>query len=102
MKKKIFPCTKCGCCCKRMDKLKEYTGDNFSTLFPYGFDSTGRCDKLTEGNTCSIYETRPLICSIDEMMPFFKMKKKEYYKLNIKACNEMMDYDNVSKELRIK
>lgn len=45
-----------------------------------------------EGNLCSIYEVRPLLCRVDECYDmFFKsvMSRKEYYRLNKVECEKL-------------
>ena len=47
-----WECQKCGACCK------------FAGYFIEGFDRGDKvCKFLTENNICSIYESRPDICS---------------------------------------
>lgn len=48
--------------------------------------------KYLNGNLCSIYENRPVICCIDESYKlFFKqfMSLDEYYERNYAACHEL-------------
>lgn len=64
-----FNCDKCGLCCKAIN-----------------------CKYLTKENTCSIYETRPLVCDIERgYYEVFKdqMTKREWYKLNEDVCNAL-------------
>lgn len=52
----------------------------------------GTCMYLKD-NLCSIYDNRPDICRIDYMFEkIYKtiMTKDEYYKLNYKACRELI------------
>ena len=93
-----FPCSGCGCCCKRVGLIPIIPGFDF----PYKSDSTGKCEMLDDNNKCTIYETRPLICRIDSSAKYFDMSKKQYRKLNIVHCNMMMDEDNVPLKFRIK
>lgn len=99
-----YPCTMCGCCCRKIEvviKLTEGIEDE-KLRFPFQPDKEGVCEKFNkQDNTCSIYETRPLICDIDRMAEYFDVDKKSFYTSNIKACNEMMDMDGVDKKLRI-
>lgn len=100
-----FPCTGCGCCCKRVDigvnRIKELAIDKPEFSFPYKWDQTGRCENLQDDNSCSIYDKRPIICNIDKVISLLKISKKEFYKLNIISCNKMMDEDNISSKYRI-
>lgn len=100
-----FPCTGCGCCCKRIsyfvDKIdllpKKYRK---KLKFPYKHNN-GVCEKLMEDNKCAIYENRPLICNIDKFIEEFKLNKEEFYEINIKYCNEFMNEDNIPNNFRI-
>ena len=47
-----------------------------------------------DGNLCSIYENRPLLCRIDESYDaYFKEKysKEDYYQLNYNACEKLQE-----------
>jgi len=104
-KKSSFPCTMCGACCRRIDKVVLRLDDNSpdnELHFPYKWDETGRCEKLTKNNKCSVYKNRPLICNIDKLMLKYWMPKEQFYFLNIVACNTMMDEDNLPAKYRIK
>ncbi|WP_010200149.1 hypothetical protein [Bacillus sp. m3-13] len=49
-----------------------------------------------ENNMCTIYDTRPLICRIDEMYEqafYEQFSKEEYYEINIKACQQLQRED---------
>lgn len=48
--------------------------------------------RFLKGNLCSIYESRPLICRVDEGFDaFFKgtMSRAEYDRLNYEFCDNM-------------
>ncbi|PJJ30150.1 YkgJ family cysteine cluster protein [Lacrimispora celerecrescens] len=82
----MFPCDKCGECCKNLNKSPVYAeldrGD-------------GICLHLHK-NLCSIYETRPLICRIDNCYElFFKdsMTKAEFYSLNHAVCIKLKNHE---------
>lgn len=105
----IFPCTKCGLCCGRMglaviqartmvlagntDKIVKEVA-----LFPHEFNEiTGRCSKLNPDNTCSIYDTRPEICSVDKIWKNHhrhEMTLKQYQDKTFEVCKTMMDAEN--------
>lgn len=75
----MFKCDKCGKCCKN---LKD------SAIYSELDRGDGTCRYLV-GNLCSIYETRPLLCRVDECYEkMFKdvMDKEEYYRINYEAC----------------
>ena len=76
----MFKCDQCGKCCEKV---------HTSEVYRYLADETGKC-KYLKNNLCSIYETRPLICRVDEMYEaYYKevITMKEYYALNYKACD---------------
>jgi uncharacterized protein len=93
----MFPCTQCGCCCKRVGLLPK--GNEFD--FPYRAKENGECEMLFE-NKCKVYDNRPTICNVDELIKILKVDKSQYYKESIIACNQMMDEDGISQEYRIK
>ena len=77
----MFPCKKCGLCCENL---------NQSPIFHEFHNGDGIC-KYLDGNLCSIYETRPLLCRVDECYYAYfsdKISLEEYYKLNIEICNQ--------------
>lgn len=80
-----FPCNQCGLCCKLVglviDQLKE-------NGFPYNQNKKGECEKLVD-DKCSVYETRPSVCRIDEMQLSSGKSKSEYYKDSINVCNQL-------------
>ena len=98
-----YPCTKCGACCRRIDKSIEHVkrlqkiNERFKAIsdFPYTFDKTGRCENLQDDNTCKVYDHRPAICKLDVWFTFFDMPLEEFYAMNIEACNEAMKEDGI-------
>ena len=75
----MFMCDKCGKCCRNLDK---------SPIYAELHNGNGVC-KYLDGNLCSIYENRPLLCRVDERFDkFFKntMPLEKYYKLNYEFC----------------
>lgn len=78
----MFECNCCGECCRNLDKSDIYNELN---------RGDGVC-KYLDGNVCSIYEDRPLMCRVDECYDiFFKehYTKEEYYKLNYEVCKKL-------------
>lgn len=78
----MFPCDQCGCCCRNLA---------LSPLYAELDRGDGVC-KYLNGNLCGIYETRPLLCRVDESYEaFFKevMSLEEYYQLNLDACQKL-------------
>lgn len=76
----MFVCSKCGICCKNIDKVPELS--NFH-------NGDGICIHLTSNNLCDIYENRPAVCNVEKM---FQQKYKEvmtleeYEKRNLEGC----------------
>lgn len=78
----MFKCDCCGECCRSLDKSDIY----------HELDRGDGVCRYLEGNLCSIYEDRPLICRIDECYNIFFQRyytKDEYYKLNYEACKQL-------------
>lgn len=77
-----FVCTKCGECCKHIDRVPE--------LNEY-HNGDGICVNLVD-NMCSIYDERPDICRVNYMyeIRYSKfMAREEYYRLNMQACETL-------------
>lgn len=75
----MFKCDKCGLCCSHL------LG---SELYKELDRGDGVC-KYLEGNLCSIYDRRPLLCRVDECYKRFfssEMTREEYYKKNYEGC----------------
>lgn len=75
----MFTCDKCGLCCKSL------AGNPIYKSLDRG---DGIC-KYLEGNICSIYEKRPVLCRVDEVYELlFKdyMSLEDYYERNYNIC----------------
>lgn len=82
----MFECEHCGCCCRNLDK-----SDIYKTLNR----GDGVC-KYLQGNDCSIYENRPLLCRVDESYDYLFCKlisREEYYRVNKKACIKLRELE---------
>jgi Fe-S-cluster containining protein len=101
-----YPCTGCGACCHRIGNivdswgLKDLPKDD-EMHFPYGYNDTGKCEMLDRDNKCLVYEDRPTICNVEKMFALMDIPRDTFYKLNINACNNMMDEDNIHLDYRI-
>lgn len=95
----MFPCTKCGACCRRAKIVIDELAKN-GIEFPYKARANGECEML-EDNKCKVYENRPDVCKLDVMAKILHMKKETYYKLTAIECNKMMDEDNIPIEFRV-
>ena len=81
----MFICTKCGLCCRNIDKIPEFA------KFDMG---NGVCIHLSNDNLCNIYVVRPDICNIDRMYELFYksiLSKEEYERLNIEGCRALQN-----------
>ncbi len=72
-----FPCTSCGLCCKNITDL--------------------------ETNLCKIYESRPLICRVDEAHKklYSHIPLKEFYAKNAEVCNALQEANHMDKSFRV-
>lgn len=76
----MFTCDQCGECCRHLDQ---------SSIYAELDRGDGVCKYMT-GDKCSIYESRPLLCRVDECYEvYFKDQytRDEYEKINYKVCN---------------
>lgn len=101
-----FPCSGCGACCKRVDKSlaaikNQNPGISIKEIFPHKVDESGRCEMLLPDNSCKVYDSRPFICSVDNLQGISGMDKQEFYNLTIKECNKLMDETDVDHKFRI-
>jgi Fe-S-cluster containining protein len=100
--KNKYPCTMCGCCCRRISVAVDfYTKIEPEYKFPYNWDENGVCEKL-ENNMCSVYDNRPDMCNIDKFIEEYGLNKEAVYIYNAKSCNKMMEQDGISDEFKIK
>lgn len=80
----MFKCTCCGECCRNLDK---------SDIYMELDRGDGTC-KYLDGNKCSIYDERPLLCRIDGSYEVYFMErysKEEYYELNYSVCKQLQN-----------
>lgn len=81
----MFICTRCGLCCKNIDKIPELS------MFDMG---NGTCIHLTDDNLCDIYTTRPDICNVEKMYEILYknyMSREEYENLNMDGCKKLKE-----------
>ncbi|EJB51411.1 YkgJ family cysteine cluster protein [Helicobacter pylori] len=90
-----FPCTSCGLCCKNITGIIELIG----------FDAgNGVCKFLDlETNLCKIYESRPLICRVDEVHKklYSHIPLKEFYAKNAEVCNALQEANHMDISFRV-
>jgi len=78
-----FICTKCGRCCQKIGN---------SDLTRWLDRGDGTCRNFDETTKrCRIYDTRPLVCRVDDAYKFFsaELSLHDYYQLNITVCNDL-------------
>lgn len=78
----MFFCDKCGACCRHLD---------LSPLYAELDRGDGVC-KFLDNNLCSIYDSRPLLCRVDDMyQAYFKnmMSRDDYERLNRENCAKL-------------
>ena len=83
----MFKCDMCGECCRNLHK---------SPLYKDLHDGNGVCRYL-EGDLCSIYDNRPLLCRVDECYEVYfkgKIGYEEYLELNYNFCNKLKNRRN--------
>jgi hypothetical protein len=77
----MFLCSGCGICCQHLDK---------NSIYASFHDGNGICRHYDEiSQRCLIYDTRPLLCRIDDIYPVLfadKLSLEEYYRLVKKSC----------------
>lgn len=82
----MFNCEHCGCCCRNLDKRDIYAS----------LDRGDGVCKYLEGNDCSIYDNRPLLCRIDESYDFMFssiMSRDEFYRINKQVCMKLRELE---------
>lgn len=89
--KRKFDCSCCGACCRHLDIIPNFP-------YPSIIGKNGICIYLNQDtNLCTIYDTRPLICRVDEQYDLNinnvknTMSRSEYYKLQHEICKILND-----------
>ncbi|MBR1397414.1 MAG: YkgJ family cysteine cluster protein [Selenomonadaceae bacterium] len=79
----MFPCEKCGCCCRQIGKVF------FAKSMALPDDSCKYLNKNT--NLCTIYENRPIFCRVDDYYDKYyskEMSRDEFYAQNKAICKK--------------
>ena len=79
----MFPCERCGCCCRLVGKV------SFARYLALDDGSCKHLDKET--NLCKIYSDRPYFCRVDELYEdevSKYMTREKFYEVNKKACKK--------------
>ena len=82
----MFPCERCGQCCRHVGQ----------TIFAMHLARPdGVCKYLNEAtNLCTIYDSRPLICRVDEFYEknlSHEMSREEFYRVNKNICKKFQE-----------
>ncbi|WP_427916256.1 YkgJ family cysteine cluster protein [Shewanella algae] len=84
--RRAFPCDACGQCCRNV---------NLSELTAYLDRGDGTCINFCDASKlCSIYETRPLICRVEE---YYEKNLSDVYsweefiELNTAICKQLKE-----------
>lgn len=96
----IFPCTKCGACCKKVG-FAIGMDPEFAEGFPFGATPEGHCEMLGENDECLVYETRPDVCRIDVMQTKYDISEREYFQLTAMVCNKLQENLRLDESLRV-
>lgn len=105
-----FPCSGCGACCRRVDKAVEAMiklvdqhglHEDFKR-FPYTWDEHGKCSMLDKDDRCKVYENRPLLCNVEALGDHVGMARKDFFNMNIIACNRLIEMDGLPGRFRLK
>jgi hypothetical protein len=101
-----FPCTACGLCCRHIDSVLKALSETDipaeAKQFPHRVMPDGSCSKLTVEGLCSIYETRPLICRVDEMADKMQVDKTIFYEFNAGNCNSLQESYGFDEKYRVR
>ncbi len=87
----MFECDMCGLCCKNL---------NQSDLYKVLNRGDGIC-KFLKDNRCDIYESRLLICRIDESYEMYfknEMSLEEFYRLNYEGCKKLKEKEQIGRK----
>ena len=91
----MFPCTKCGACCRKAWMIKDQFKEAGIALH-----ADGSCTLLID-NKCSIYKMRPSFCRIDGQKPDH-MTKEQYYDNTANFCNFFQEVEHMPQRYRVK
>ena len=96
----VFPCTKCGACCKKVG-FAIGLDPEFDKAFPFSATPEGHCEMLGDNNECLVYDTRPDVCRIDVMQTKYDIPEQEYFKLTAMVCNKLQENLRLDESLRV-
>ena len=90
-----FSCNGCGACCRRVYLIPD---------FPEPLKEDGSCEHLQEDNSCGIYETRPLICKIDDFYDKHlsgHLPREEFHRMNAELCKQYQDEESQGHSIEV-
>lgn len=77
-----FGCVRCGICCTNVQPVLDFNEP---------INADGSCSRLTTDGLCSIYETRPMACRVDEFdYTTLGMTREQWYAGNYDACEQLI------------
>jgi Fe-S-cluster containining protein len=89
----MFNCSGCGLCCTKIGAIIQNKESSpvkeIIDQFPYNYLEDGACEKYDKvSKKCTVYETRPLMCRVDEMHKHWPevMSVEEYYRRTEAVC----------------
>lgn len=100
-----FFCIGCGLCCMRLDIVlarRNNTTEEVAKImdeFPYAH-TNGRCEKLNDDMTCSVYEDRPDLCNVEKFgkraVP--EIPEQLHYLMQESACRTIIKEEGLYTE----
>lgn len=78
-----FKCSECGECCRHI-----------SNILPDFDTGNGVCCHLDDDGRCDIYDSRPLICQVEnfwEKCLKRKISKEDWYDINYESCKSLQE-----------
>lgn len=83
-----FKCQRCGACCRLVGL------SNTPEIKALAREGSSECRHLQPDNLCTIYETRPSFCRVNDWYDEFiketyGITREEWYKINYNACENL-------------
>lgn len=94
----MFPCTRCGACCRRVIYVVHALG---LTHWAPGVTDDGACRWLADDNTCTHYDDRPALCRVDDMRPD-EIPAERWHEANAQHCNDWQEEDGMPEGYRVR
>lgn len=87
-KKEPFPCDTCGLCCQKVGQSEQTQWLNRGDGVCRYYDEKTRL--------CTIYETRPLVCRVEDFYQTYlqdKISWRKFVRINIEVCQKFKNED---------